>query len=443
MSKVIKIVQFGEGRFLRAFADVFFEEVSQSVNDTLKVVMISPRGRKSEGVVKEFREQECRYTVCIQGLRNGKYVEEFRVVNCIENLLDPVREYDRYIHESEDPDLELILSNTTENGIRYDPEDRMNDMPQKSYPAKLTAFLYHRFCTFEGDPNKAPIILASELIDNNAELLKKIVKKYCADWNLPPDYLKWLDACSFCSSLVDRIVVGYPDNPEQYFDKMGYQDRFLDVAEPFSLWAIKDNDKRLKGLFPWDCLNLPVVFTDELQAYTERKVGILNASHILIAHVGIQLGYSLVREAIEDNEVKKYILRYMYTEVIPFLSLDESETTQFAMETIERFSNPYIDHKLSEIAKNSLLKWKIRCWPRVIKYHQQFGRVPEYAAFGFASMLRNLDEPGNSKWVKVDPISDDALEKEFIELTKLYGELIEKKGMKQALEVLLEKNEVH
>ena len=390
MSKVIKIVQFGEGRFLRAFADVFFEEVSQSVNDTLKVVMISPRGRKSEGVVKEFREQECRYTVCIQGLRNGKYVEEFRVVNCIENLLDPVREYDRYIHESEDPDLELILSNTTENGIRYDPEDRMNDMPQKSYPAKLTAFLYHRFCTFEGDPNKAPIILASELIDNNGQELKKIIRRYAKEWGWNDGFDEYVDKdCLFCSTLVDRIVPGRIRDKEedQHLDELnGYRDNLKDVGEVFGVWYI-EGPKELENKLPFKKAGLNVHVVPEVAPYKKRKVRILNGAHTGFVLGAYLAGKNIVRECMQDETIHKFMNKLLFDEVIPILPLDKKDCENFAAAVTDRFNNPFVDHQLMSISLNSTSKWKARDLPSLLEYFDKFGTLPKALCMGFAAYI--------------------------------------------------------
>ena len=284
--------------------------------------------------------------------------------------------------------LRFVVSNTTEAGIVYDAEDRFELNPPRSFPGKLTKFLYHRFETFQGDPSRGLVMLPVELIDDNGVMLKKCVMGQIDNWGLPEGFKKWVEeACVFTSTLVDRIVTGYPRATEQEeWEKLGYEDHIMVTGEPFALWVI-ESDKDISGEFDLPGAGLPVVFTDDHHPYKQRKVRILNGAHTSFVLASWLCGNNIVRESMEDKDVRDFMNKTIFEEVIPTLTLPEEELKAFAGEVVNRFNNPYVDHALLAISLNSVSKWRARCLPSLLGYVDKFGRLPAHMTFSIAALM--------------------------------------------------------
>ena len=381
----IRIVQFGEGNFLRGFVDYMIDIANEQGIFQGNIVMVKPR---DTGVLDKFREQDCLYTVSLRGNVGGVGCVTNRIVTCVDHVVSPYGEYGKYLKLAELESLRFVISNTTEAGIVLEESDCLQNTPPESFPGKLTQFLYHRFKTFNGDVNKGLIILPVELIDNNGIVLKKYVKHLAVLWQLEPEFLDWLDrACVFASTLVDRIITGYPkDKEKQEWEQLGYEDRLLVTGEPFALWVI-ESDVDISRELPLEDAGLPVVFTDNLKPYKQRKVRILNGAHTSFVTAAFLAGLDIVRDSMEDDLIREFMLKTIYQEVIPTLSMGEEELKEFAKDVLNRFNNPYVDHALLAIALNSVSKWRARCMPSLLGYVERFGELPVNLTFSLAALM--------------------------------------------------------
>ncbi|MGN1414702.1 MAG: tagaturonate reductase [Anaerovoracaceae bacterium] len=385
-SRPIRVLQFGEGNFLRAFTDSFIQTLNDSCGFHGSVAVIKPTDR---GDLRRFTEQDCLYTVVLRGILNGETVEQVQVVDSIEEVTSPYTDFDTFLSYGRLDTLKLIISNTTEAGIVFSETDRLEDRPAASFPGKLTQLLYERFRWFAGDPQKGVILLPVELIEQNGDVLKDCVLRLARKWDLPSEFLQWLEtACIFSNTLVDRIVSGFPgSDAESFFQKLGYTDQLLTVAEPFGLWVIEADSSVRQEIFP-DCESVPVLFTENQKPYKERKVRILNGAHTSFAMLAWLCGMDYVREAMHDASVGEFIHRVLFREVIPSLSMPESELVDFAKAVLERFENPFVNHALLSISLNSVSKWRTRCLPSLIAYVENFGSLPQCLTFSLAALLK-------------------------------------------------------
>lgn len=385
MEYPIKVVQFGEGNFLRAFVDFMIDDANSKGVFEGRVAVVKPI---SNGSLADFKEQHGLFTLLTRGIINGKLINNGRVVNAIADTADAYGEYDKVMSYAQLEELTLIVSNTTEAGIVFEKQDRFEDIPPKGYPSKLTKFLYRRFEAFQGDQDKGLYILPCELIENNGSKLKECVMATIDNWNLPKAFLDWVnDCCVFCNTLVDRIVTGYPrDEADQIEKKLGYKDKLIDVCEPFALWVI-ENKKEISRVFPLDKAGLPVVFTDDVAPFRERKVRILNGAHTTTVLAGYLSGKKIVRECMQDKIISLFMKTCLYNEIIPTLTLDRYELLSFTNSVIERFSNPYIDHSLLSISLNSVSKWKARVLCSLKDYYRLYNEMPRCIVFSFAALL--------------------------------------------------------
>ncbi|MBE5893431.1 MAG: tagaturonate reductase [Lachnospiraceae bacterium] len=381
----IRIVQFGEGNFLRGFVDYMIDVANEQGIFDGNIVMVKPRD--TEGLGK-FHEQDCQYTVSLRGNVDGVGCISNRIVTCVSDAVNPYREYEKYMKLAELETLRFVVSNTTEAGIVLDESDCMENTPPESFPGKLAQFLYHRFKAFNGDVSKGLIILPVELIDDNGIVLKKYVKHLAALWQLEEAFLTWLDqACVFTSTLVDRIITGYPGaKEEQEWEQLGYEDRLLVTGEPFGLWVI-ESEADISGELSLDKAGLPVIFTDNQKPYKQRKVRILNGAHTSFVPAAFLAGLDIVRDSMQDDLIREFMLKTIYQEVIPTLSLPEEELKAFAGEVVNRFNNPYVDHALLAIALNSVSKWRARCMPGLLGYVERFDRLPVNLTFSLAALM--------------------------------------------------------
>jgi Mannitol-1-phosphate/altronate dehydrogenases len=385
VERPIKVLQFGEGNFLRGFVDYMIDVANEKTDFNGSIVVVKPI---SFGNLDRFHAQECQYTMLLRGLVDGKETQVERVVTSITEAVDPYSEYEKYTDLAKLESLRFIVSNTTEAGIVYDETDSFETNPSQTYPGKLTKFLLDRYKAFNGDVTKGLIILPVELIDDNGIELKKCVLKFVELWNLEAGFLTWLnEACIFCSTLVDRIVTGYPaDEAKELCDKFGYQDELINTGEPFGLWVI-ESDKSIQEEFPLDKAGMPVIFTDNQKPYKQRKVRILNGAHTSFVLMSYLAGNDFVLESMQDGVVKEFMTETIFEEVIPTLTLPEEELKEFAAAVIDRFENPFIKHSLLSISLNSVSKWRARCLPSLLGYVEKFEKLPKNLTFSIASLI--------------------------------------------------------
>jgi tagaturonate reductase len=383
-----KILQFGEGNFLRAFVDWMIDILNEKTDFNGSVVLVQPIER---GMIEMINEQQGLYTTVLRGMQNGKIAEEFRSIRSISRGLDPYTQFDEYIKCAENPDLRFIISNTTEAGIAYNPSDTLNATPQKSYPAKVAAFLYHRFLHFKGDITKAMVLIPCELIDKNGNKLKEYVLRYADEWKLGNEFGAWITACDFCNSLVDRIVPGYPkDEASAICEKIGYEDKLLVAAEIFHLWVIETSHNYSKEL-PFDKAGLNVIWTDDMSFYRTRKVRILNGAHTSTVPTAFLYGLNTVEECIHDPLTCAFMKQAIFEEIIPSMDIsanaDVMELKQYANDVLERFANPYIKHLLLSITLNSVSKFKTRILPSLTSYIRKTGKPPAALSFSLSALI--------------------------------------------------------
>ncbi|MFI3324784.1 MAG: tagaturonate reductase [Clostridia bacterium] len=377
-----RMLQFGEGNFLRSFVDFFVDEMNEKSDFDCKVVVCQPI---NQGLADFVNEQDGLYTLYLRGAENGESVEKKKIISSISRCINPYNDFDEFLAVAKNPDLKFISSNTTEAGIAYDESVKFDDKPQNSFPGKLTRFMYERYKIFGGDKTKGFIILSCELIDNNGKELEKCVLKHATKWNLGQDFINWLtNANEFCSTLVDRIATGYPRNEADLINKgNSYEDKLIDTAEIFGLWVIEGNQK-VKEAIPFEKANLPIIVTDDHSPYKQRKVGILNGAHTTMVMGAYLAGQTIVRDCMEDDVICGFVNKVMFDEVIPILSLDKSELKEFAGSVIDRFLNPFIDHELLSITLNSTSKWKARVLPSLLANVEKFNTLPKCITASFA-----------------------------------------------------------
>ena len=441
----VRVLQFGEGNFLRAFVDYFIDVMNEKAGFNSKVVLTQPI---AQGLAPMINEQEGLYTLFLRGRENGEKVNRKRVISCVKSCNNPYEDFDGLMENAANPDLRFIVCNTTEAGIVFDPSCMADDAPPSSFPGKLTAFMYKRFQLGLG----GFIILSCELIDDNGAELLRCVKEYAKLWNLGADFEKWLDDENiFCSTLVDRIVTGYPrEEAAAICEELGYQDNLINTAEVFGFWVIEGPDS-IKEEFPVEKAGLPILITDNHKPYKQRKVRILNGAHTSMILAAYLAGKSIVRECMEDDTIREFMNGSIFEEIIPTLDLPEEELTEFANSVIDRFNNPYIDHRLTDIALNSRAKWKARVMPSIQEYFNRKGSLPEKLTFSLAAFIAYYQKGGefvrDDQWV-LDFFEahrgDDAktLANAVVNTEEMWGDALAKiPGFEEAVAAYLEKIE--
>ena len=385
INRPIKVVQFGEGNFLRGFADYMIDIANEQGNFNGTIALVKPR---EWGSLEKFHAQDCQYTVSLRGLVNGKPQVSNRQITCIADAVHAYEEYEKYMALAEIDTLRFIISNTTEAGIVFDATDKFELNPPKTFPGKLTKFLYHRYQTFHGNPDKGLILLPTELIDDNGIMLHKCVLQLIELWGLENEFKNWIEeACVFTSTLVDRIITGYPKASEtEEWEKLGYIDRLLVTGEPFALWVI-ESAKDISAELPLPDAGLPVIYTDNQKPYKQRKVRILNGAHTSFVLASYLMGNDIVRDSMNDDDVRNFMMGILHEEVIPTLSLPKTDLEEFANAVVARFNNPYVDHALLSISLNSVSKWRARCMPSFLEYIEKFGKLPARLTFSLAALM--------------------------------------------------------
>lgn len=408
-----KVIQFGEGNFLRAFVDWIIWNLDKKTDFNGGVVVVQPI---EKGMVDMLNSQDGLYHLNLQGIDKGKPVDSIDMIDVINRGINPYRDFDEYMKLAENPDIRFVISNTTEAGIAFDPACKLEDKPASSYPGKLTQLLYHRYRHFNGDMTKGFIIFPCELIFLNGKELKKCIGQYIDLWNLGDGFREWFEkACGVYCTLVDRIVPGYPkDTIDQIHERIGYDDHLVVKAEIFHLWVI-EAPKEIEKEFPADKAGLNVLFVPSEAPYHARKVTLLNGPHTVLSPVGYLSGLDTVRECVEDPLIGKYVRKVMFDELLKTLDLPEKELVQFADDVLERFVNPYVKHFVTSIMLNSFPKYKTRDLPGLKTYLKRFGALPQGLVLGLAGIVTYYKggKRGDVEIVPADDASTIALLKEL------------------------------
>lgn len=381
-----KVLQFGEGNFLRAFVDWMIDKANRDGIYRGSIVLCQPI---AQGLKDMINAQDGVYTLAMRGAESGQPVENIEVITSVSRCINPYENYEDLMEIARSADLEVVVSNTTEAGIAYHEGDRLTDRPPVSFPAKVTAFLYERYKAFNGDPQKGLLFLPVELIDNNGAELKRIVLKYAEEWELGQEFTEWVNTANeFTSTLVDRIVTGYPRDEISYFEeKLGYKDNIIDTSELFNLWVI-EGDKKWADKLPVHKTDANVIWTDDVKPYKKRKVRILNGAHTSTVLAAYLAGFDIVGDFMKDDTVRTFMNDVIYKEVIPTLDLPKEELESFAAAVNDRFANPYIKHNLLDIALNSCSKFNARCLPSLLGYVEEKGKLPKCLTFSLAAFIK-------------------------------------------------------
>ncbi len=406
-----KVIQFGEGNFLRAFVDWIIWKTDQATDFDASVVVVQPI---EKGMVDALNGQDGLYHLNLQGIDGGKPVDSIDLIDVISRGVNPYSDFEDYLRLAEQPQMRFIISNTTEAGIAFDPSCKFSDKPALSYPGKLTQLLHRRYEHFGGDLTKGFIIMPCELIFHNGHELDKCIRQYIELWGLGKGFLDWYEkACTVCSTLVDRIVPGYPkDSIDSILQRIGIEDRLVVKAEIFHLWVI-EAPKWVADEFPADKAGLHVLFVDDETPYHERKVTLLNGPHTVLSPVGYLSGLDTVKECVEDSLVGKFVRKVMFDELLPTLNLPEDELRQFAGDVLERFVNPYVKHYVTSIMLNSFPKFKTRDLPGLKTYLQRRGTLPPGIVMGLAAICTYYK--GGKRGEDEIVVNDDAAIKELLQ----------------------------
>jgi len=401
-----RIIQFGEGNFLRAFVDWIVWNTNRKTDFNAGVVVVQPI---EKGMVDVLNSQDGLYHVNLQGIDKGEAVDSIQMIDVINGGLNPYTHFDDYLALAENPDIRFVISNTTEAGIAFDPSCCLEDRPASSYPGKLTQLLYHRYRHFNGDMSKGFIILPCELIFLNGKELKKCIYQYMDLWQLEPEFRTWFEqACGVYCTLVDRIVPGYPkDTIAQIHERIGYEDKLVVKGEIFHLWVIEAPESVAEE-FPADKAGLNVLFVPSEAPYHERKVTLLNGPHTVLSPVGYLSELDTVRECVEDPEIGKFVRKVMYEELMETLNLPKPELQAFADSVVERFVNPYVKHFVTSIMLNSFPKYKTRDLPGLKTYLERKGELPKGLVLGLAAIITYY-KGGKRGDVEIVPNDDAAI----------------------------------
>lgn len=399
-----RIIQFGEGNFLRAFVDWIIYNMNQKVDFNSSVVVVQPIDK---GMVDMLNAQDNLYHVNLQGLDKGKVVNDLTLIDVISRSLNPYSQNDEFMKLADQPEMRFVISNTTEAGIAFDPSCKLEDAPASSYPGKLTQLLYRRYKTFNGDRTKGLIIFPCELIFLNGHKLKETIYQYIQHWNLGDDFKAWFEqACGVYATLVDRIVPGFPKKDINAIkEKLQYDDNLVVQAEIFHLWVI-EAPQEVEKEFPADKAGLNVLFVPSEAPYHERKVTLLNGPHTVLSPVAFLSGINIVREACEDEIVGKYIRKVMFDELMETLNLPKDELVQFANDVLERFNNPFVDHAVTSIMLNSFPKYETRDLPGLKTYLERKGELPEGLVLGLAAIITYYKGGVREDGVEIVPNDD-------------------------------------
>ncbi len=410
-----RVIQFGEGNFLRAFVDWIIHRMDETTDFDASVVVVQPI---AQGMVEKLNEQDCLYHVNLQGLIDGKPVNSLTLIDTISRALNPYQDFDAFLRLAEQPEMRFVISNTTEAGIAFDPACRLSDKPASSYPGKLVQLLWHRFKTFKGNPAKGFIIMPCELIFLNGHHLRECIDQYVELWredfgDAYESFKKWTtESCYVCATLVDRIVPGFPRKEiGSIQEKLGYADNMVVQGEAFHLWVIETAPnlplEQLAKEFPAEKAGLNIVLTHNEAPYHERKVTLLNGPHTVLSPVAYLSGIDIVRDACQHPVVGKFIHKVQFDELMQTLNLPMDELQQFAGDVLERFLNPYVDHQVTSIMLNSFPKYQTRDLPGLKTYLERKGELPKGLVLGLAAIITYYKGGVRADGAPIQP-NDDA-----------------------------------
>jgi len=394
----IKVVQFGEGNFLRAFVDYAFQRLNNEVDFNAGIAMVQPL---AGGMVNMINDQDGLYTLFMNGIKKGEKIQDIQLITNVVKGINPYTDFADYLALAKEEELQFIVSNTTEAGIEFVAADTPDMQPPSSFPAKLTVLLYERFKHFNGDTSKGVTIIPCELIDYNSEALKKCILQYCDLWKLEEAFVNWVsNACTYHSTLVDRIVPGYPRAEiDDYNSKLDYQDNLIVAAEPFFLWAIEGGDD-LKAKLPFHKTDLNVKIVDDIRPFKMIKVRILNGAHTAMVPVSLLFGNKLVMETVNGDFTGPFVDNVI-AEISETLPMDKNEITAYAEEVMDRFKNPFIKHALADIALNSISKFKVRVLPSLLGYYNAKKVLPTSLTFSLSCLIQFYKGTWNNETLPV------------------------------------------
>ena len=388
----VKVMQFGEGNFLRAFVDYFYDIANEKAGYNGKVKLVQPIGNFPQ-MADWINEQEGLYTLYLRGSEKGQKVDAKRVISCVSDCVCPYIDgkWEEVLALARSEELETVVSNTTEAGIAYTQGDSAFDqVPPNSFPAKLTRVLYERYKAFQGAADKGLVILSCELIDNNGKELKKCCNNYAKDWNLEAEFIDWMNnANTFCSTLVDRIVPGRIRDPQELAaleEANGYHDTVLDVGEVFGVWVI-EGPAGLEDKLPFKKAGVNVMVVPDVTPYKKRKVRILNGAHTGFVLGAYLAGFDIVRDCMHNDTIRGFMNKMLHEEIIPTLPLDKKDLEDFASAVEDRFNNPFVNHELMSISLNSTSKWRARNMPSFLEYIEKNGKLPTCLTMSFAAYI--------------------------------------------------------
>jgi tagaturonate reductase len=379
-----KVLQFGEGNFLRGFVDWMLERMNRQGLFQGRAVLVQPL---AQGLGERINAQDGLFTVLLRGVEAKAKSESCEIVTSVSRCIDPFAAFDAFLDCARRPELRFIISNTTEAGIRIDERDLEGARPAPSFPGKLTQLLYARYQHFGADPARGVILLPCELIERNGDALERAVLELAARWALPTEFVAWLQqGCVFTNTLVDRIITGYPkDEAAELEQRLGYRDGLIVAGEVFHCWVI-ESPRPLEEELPLAAAGLGVVWTNDMTPYRERKVRILNGAHTMVALAAFLSGKDTVRECMEDPLFRGYLEGAIEREIAPTLSLPPEQVSSFAASVLERFESPFIRLQLLSISLNSVSKYKARILGTVLDNQRRFGRASPRLTFALAAL---------------------------------------------------------
>lgn len=401
-----RIIQFGEGNFLRAFVDWIVFNMNNKADFNSSVVIVQPL---ANGMIDMLNDQDGLYHLNLQGLDKGQPVDSIELIDVVSRCLNPYSQFQDYLKLAENPDMRFVISNTTEAGIAFDESCKLDDAPASSFPGKLTQLLYHRFKTFDGAMDKGLIMLPCELIFHNGTELKKCIEQYIAFWNLGEEFAQWFEkACGVYCTLVDRIVPGYPrDTINEILEKVQLEDKMVVKAEIFHLWVIEAPESVAKE-FPADKAGLNVLFVPSEKPYHDRKVTLLNGPHTVMSPVAYLSGIDTVSEGLKDDVIAKFVDKVMFKELLETLDLPKAELEKFGADVLDRFKNPFVKHFYTSIMLNSFPKFKTRDLPGLKIYLERQGKLPAGLVLGLAGIITYY-KGGKRGDVEIVPNDDKAI----------------------------------
>lgn len=405
-----KILQFGGGNFLRGFVDWIVDEYNVKTNSDWGVLVVKPTER---GDYNAWRQQDGLFNVLTKGIKEGQIIEENYLVKSISRIIHPYKEWQAYLKSAENIDLQYIISNTTEMGIRYAEMDKITDTPPHEFPAKLTLWLHHRFIHFNGAEKAGCVLIPTELLIDNGILLQTAILQYADNWELGNRFKEWINKANiFCNTLVDRIIPGVAKTAlRDAWKQVGFEDSMITQGEPYHFWAIEAPEK-VRTEFPIDKIGLNVIYTDDLAPYRTIKVRILNGAHTTMVPVGYLYGIKTVRETVEHDIMGKFIHQAIFEEIIPTLDLPEETLLQYAQDILDRFRNPFIKHQLISISLNGTSKFKTRVLPSILAYHERTGNFPNALVLAMAALIHFYKGEYNGQ---VIPLKDDPVAIDFMQ----------------------------